>query len=376
MRWLGQSRWPILRGWAASLGVSLITATSPLAAAESSSQNATIWQDRAAVASVPDTGATAAAWAGAEPPPAGQRFSEWARASEAEPAWTVAADALFLHRSDAQRAGILYDLTGNVVGNEVLGTANLGLGTQAGPRLILLRELDSDWLLDLEYFEIDGWGGEAQPAPGTYLVIGDESRTGPPANNIDFAYASRLRTAEVNLRLSDWGWIQPLAGFRWIGLNETYQGIGSFDDNGTTIPYTLTYRTRNNLYGGQLGANVALWDRGGPLTITSLNKAGLYLSDAQNLGSYSSSAGNPSQNLSGAGHTVGTAFFGEIGVMLNWSVGEHLSLRGGYQLYWLSGAALAPNQPNSTDLVFGTGGIDNSGSIFMHGPSAGLQLDW
>lgn len=288
------------------------------------------------------------------------------------PTWTITADALFLQRSSAANEAILFD---NGSEAEVLSTSDLGLGTQAGPRLILLRSLGSGWTLDLEYFGIDGWSATNQAGPGDFLLIGDQSQRGPDVETAALLYASRFRTAEINLRTPGNSWIQPLAGFRWIGLSETYQSSGTAMDAPGSVPYVLRYNTRNNLYGGQLGANLILWDRGGAVTITSLNKAGLYFGDSLNAGSYTTGGSDP-YSFHGRGHTQQAAFFGELGLTANWQISEHVAIRGGYQLYWLTGVALAPNQPTSTELVFGTGGINSSGNTFMHGPSAGLQVSW
>lgn len=298
---------------------------------------------------------------------------DFTRFQDPTPSWTVTADALFLNRSNAASQGILYD---NNTGSELVNTSNLGFGNQAGPRLMLLRPLGSGWVLDVEYFGIDGWSATQSAGPGDFLLIGDQSQSGPDVDSANFLYASRFRTAEINLRAPGSSWFQPLIGFRWIGLSETYQASGGFIDNSTSIPFNLRYNTLNNLYGGQIGANVILWDHGGPLTITSLNKAGLYLGDSQNTGNFTATDGPNSMTFAGNGHSRQAAFFGEVGVVANWQLNDHLSIRGGYQLYWLTGVALAANQPYATDLVGGTGGINAGGNTFMHGPSAGFQLSW
>jgi hypothetical protein len=299
------------------------------------------------------------------------KYGDFARFQSQVSSWIVTADALFLQRSAAQREGILFHNNGN----ELLSTSDLGFGMQAGPRLILLRQLDSGWILDLEYFGIDGWSATTNTGGGR--LVFDRSQSIDFLTQSSILYASRFRTAEANLRAPRLGWLQPVAGFRWIGLNETYQPSGTFFGGGSSpTPFVLRYNTRNNLYGGQLGANAILWDRGGSLTITSLSKAGLYLGDSLNSGAYNSQLGNTATTIESNGHRLRAAFFGEVGVIANWQISDHSSIRCGYQLYWLNGVALAPNQPTSTDLVGATGGINSGGSTFMHGPSAGFQLSW
>lgn len=300
-------------------------------------------------------------------------YGDFARCRCRSPEWTVAVDAVFVHRDAPSGYTMLTDVTS---GRAVLDASQMGLGTQAGPRLILLGELGAGWTLDLEYLGIDGWSVTEGFGPGDYLVTGDRSVSGPDASVVSFLYASRFRTAEINLRTPGFGWLRPLAGFRWIGLSETYQAAGEFSGGGAGIPYVLRYQTDNNLYGGQLGAAASLWDQGGPITVTALGKAGLYLADSLNAGTFRATAGTETLAFDAVGHGRRAAFFGELGVVATWWLNEHLSVRGGYQLYWLTDVALAIEQPLATDIAEGTGGINNRDNLFMHGPSAGLQLSW
>jgi hypothetical protein len=109
------------------------------------------------------------------------------------PAWTVTADALFLHRSAAQGYGILFDQS---TGSELLNASQLGLGTQAGPRLILLRQLGSGYTLDLEYFGIDGWSTTREFGPGDLVITGDRGQSGPPATTADVLAVSTFEATE------------------------------------------------------------------------------------------------------------------------------------------------------------------------------------
>ena len=57
-------------------------------------------------------------------------------------------------------------------------------------------------------------------------------------------------------------------------------------------------------------------------------------------------------------------------------IGEHWSLRAGYNLAWLSGLALAPNQFDFTDTLTSGTGIEGAGSMFLAGASLGLERRW
>jgi hypothetical protein len=57
-------------------------------------------------------------------------------------------------------------------------------------------------------------------------------------------------------------------------------------------------------------------------------------------------------------------------------LGEHWSLRVGYNLAWLSGVALAPNQWDFTDNVTSGTGVRGAGGMFLHGANLGLEARW
>lgn len=287
-----------------------------------------------------------------------------------EPSWLISADALFLHRSAAAGYGVLYDAT---TGDELLNASSLGNDWAKGFRLIAMHRLASDRWLDVEYFGIDGWSNRASFGPGNLLVIGDESREGPPAITANFFYGSRLHTVEANLRATDCGWLQPLVGFRWIRLSETYDVSGLWNVGLGPLPYQLNYHTQNDLYGGQIGANAILWDRGGSLKINLLGKAGVYLGHSSNDAGFD---GSPFAVFHTQTDTDRCAFFGELGLNASWRFNATWALRGGYQVYWLEGVAIAPNQVLSTDLANQGGGINAGGGLFFHGAHVGLEAAW
>ncbi|MEZ6072862.1 MAG: BBP7 family outer membrane beta-barrel protein [Pirellulales bacterium] len=69
-----------------------------------------------------------------------------------------------------------------------------------------------------------------------------------------------------------------------------------------------------------------------------------------------------------------TTFTGEISLAANCNFTRTLTLRGGYNVLWVGGLALAEeNIPgNVTDLTAGPGTLFNDGELFFHGPFLGL----
>jgi hypothetical protein len=80
--------------------------------------------------------------------------------------------------------------------------------------------------------------------------------------------------------------------------------------------------------------------------------------------------------LAGPTHRDGSrvSFVGELGLSLTYKVSDRLSLRGGYNVMWIEGIALAADQLDF-DVLAGTWGtaLRDSGGVFLHGASVGLE---
>jgi hypothetical protein len=75
----------------------------------------------------------------------------------------------------------------------------------------------------------------------------------------------------------------------------------------------------------------------------------------------------PINLLSDSDQSVGIAGVIDFSVTGSYRLGSHLSLRGGYQLLYVAGLGLAPNQ---------LAGYSHGSDLFLQGPSAGLELSW
>jgi len=69
------------------------------------------------------------------------------------------------------------------------------------------------------------------------------------------------------------------------------------------------------------------------------------------------------------------AFCGEIGITAAYNLTDRLALRGGYQLLWLDGVALASQQPilNPPPLLSAATSVGTSGDVFYNGAFIGLE---
>jgi hypothetical protein len=130
----------------------------------------------------------------------------------------------------------------------------------------------------------------------------------------------------------------------------------------------LHSNTDNHLYGGQIGGQVDLCPFAGPLAISGIVKAGVYGNYAD---SQLSQTGIVNISLPRT-DDWNTAFVGELGVTAIYPLTDRLSFRGGYQLLYIDGVALATDQP----IFVISPQVDQESSVLYHGALVGLELAW
>ncbi len=284
--------------------------------------------------------------------------------------WVIRAGAIVMHRSRPSSATLVSNFTNRPptwFGTQ-LNAADLNFGYQAGFDVGAIRKLNDCWSLEGRYFQIDSWNANSGPTgvPNSGVSF-QGARVGFPIPSfISASYSSLLRSAELNGRRELNGWLTALAGFRYINLDESLTvtqeafAVGGFQR-------AHNARTTNNLFGGQLGAEASIWSCG-RLRVDGYGKAGLYLNSA-----------TTDYNLPAVfnfhGQQDHLAFVGDISLTATYCVTNHVALRGGYQVLWVEGVALASDQfvaPSSAPRAT----VDATGGVFYHGFIAGLEISW
>ena len=265
-------------------------------------------------------------------------------ADECCPLWTIQAGAVILHRSNPDEGGDLLRLL------DTIGVDDFDFGWTAGLEVAALRRLQSGNSLELRYLGILDWDADDSRQLGPVTVGGD--------------YSTQLNSTELNCRRCagpHWTW---LAGLRIIQLHEEFE----FGVDAPPLSLSLLANTDNHLYGGQFGGQLDWCPFAGPLAISGLVKAGVY-------GNYAdvqfSQAGIVNISLPRV-DDWNTAFVGELGVVATYPLSDRWSLRGGYQLLYIDGVALATDQP----LFVLTPQLDADSSVLYHGAIFGLELAW
>ena len=81
------------------------------------------------------------------------------------------------------------------------------------------------------------------------------------------------------------------------------------------------------------------------------------------------------RNTQSASHGQ-VAFVTDINLSAFYQLNSIWSLRGGYNLLWVQGVAIAPNQLDFTDTASSGSVLHSTGGFFAHGVSAGVQANW
>ena len=298
------------------------------------------------------------------------------------PRWVVQVDALMLWQSNIGSRPLLasYDPETMVVGPTALNANEAQPPMSAGPRVGLFYNVNKTYSLEGNYFQLRPFAGQATTGYGNFVEQNLAGNTFPFDTDTVFDLASlytraSIQSAEFNVRRREcWCPITWLAGFRWVEWDQQLH----VDELAASGTFSSLFRTDtvNNLYGGQIGAELGLWT-GAAFNVTGIGKAGLFLNDAAQSSKYQDSLGSFEAVSASANRT---AFFGEIGVNGSLQLTSWLAWRVGYSLFWLSGVAVPANQLAVTDLNLArlppTASINTGGSVFLQGVTTGLEARW
>jgi hypothetical protein len=166
--------------------------------------------------------------------------------------------------------------------------------------------------------------------------------------------------------------VRFLTGFLWAGLDQRASLTAECCD--PPEPSTYAVRTSTNYFGPQVGLwGRREWCRWAAEGWAKAAVCGTSASQAQDpiVGTIS---GEERPALSS--QTGGVGFIGGLNGTLIYRLTEVWGLRAGYNLYWLTNAAMAPTQWDfSTATTAGTG-INDNGGLFLHGANLGVEARW
>lgn len=304
-----------------------------------------------------------------------------------EPRWQAQVDALMLWQGNIPSRVLYVDWPS---GAPALDANQAQTAMAAGVRYGLVLNLDPVYAIEGNYFNVSSFDGGRAISGGPF---GQNNLAAPsigPADGISFTSASvttsgTIGSAELNWRRRTGGPIVWLAGFRWFEWNQAMAVADRFVlDTATTPPgsSSLDVATGNNLYGGQVGMDLCLWNPpASALQVNGVGKAGIYYNHSsfqRTSGSFVQD-GLPPVQLGPVSATADqTSFAGELGVNASLRITDWLSWRAGYSFFWLTGVATPAAQLAVTNVNDSppSAMIDTTDSILLHGVTTGLEARW
>ncbi len=322
----------------------------------------------------PDIEVTEVAWAG------GPTFPE--------PLWTSYAltDALYWGRDNQATNRPLVVTEGDF--EPLVRAQDLQFPLSAGVRAFYGQRAPDRGGWELGYFGVYGQAASrfVTPPLDGFLQVPDPlgGLINLEGESASVRYTSVINGAELNLFSTETEWRNPsaswltvdwLAGFRYVGVEEQASiTIDCCTPGGDQTPVPYGVATRNNLFGAQVG-NRSRWTWQN-WAFEGWAKAGLFGNAQEQIQRplFDFNGDPVRQGLSSTAGAV--AFVGDINTTLVYRLTDVWGIRAGYNLIWIDGLALAPNQFDfSVDENSGTR-LVSGGGIFMHGASLGLEARW
>jgi hypothetical protein len=308
-------------------------------------------------------------------------------------------EAVFLERSNATRPRPLV-VAGDDEEESVIGSRDLRSTVGPGVRL-LFGDYGTDGMgWEVGYLGVYGMTASRQAVSdiGDLQAAGDIGIADSGLNDAVTASArgqSTLNSAEANLvfhqfdggydRSSprpaqrcagyDGGSVDWLLGFRWAGFDDT--ATLAFSPEGFPAPNTYRVNATSNLFAVQVGVRGRMdRERWGLESWAKVGLAGVDQGQAQTF--FDQLAPDDPYRSPRASDRGAVGMISDMNISGIYRLTDTWGLRIGYNLMWLTGVALAPDQFDfsaSTEPEVGTR-IVGTGSVFLHGANVGLEARW
>jgi hypothetical protein len=296
-----------------------------------------------------------------------------------------AIDYMLMHRTNNSYGGPIAIDTNN---DSLLSGSDLDFNYESGVRATV-------GLGHLGYCCLPAW-------EVTYLGVydWDESSTVGGNNNVSLAgdlgfgvvngftlaeairteYETQVQSVETNYfgcitefcRCDCFRRVEWLVGFRYLSLDED---LGLLGNNVGVADAIYNIDTDNNLYGAQTGGRFRSFR--GCWGWELLGKAGIFGNDSSQSQDIVDELGVNDFVVRNTSDDSGTAaFVGEFGFSGLARLTCNSGLRCGYNLLWIEGVALAPDQLDFSNTAQSGLALDNGGGTFIHGFNFGLEYGW
>ncbi len=305
------------------------------------------------------------------------------------PAYYFQVGALLLNRVPrfAQQPMVVNTTTNTTL----LSTSDLRSNFNSGMQATFGMPIRGGRALEFSYFGLFAGNTTAsavKPDPGAFLIFPNNlvGNAFVDMDRADVTYSSWINSFAVNFpcccgccndsccgdtRCRSFTWF---GGFRYLSLGEQLNISTQRTVGGGLEPGNYNIRTANNLYGMQLGARIRRTS--GRFGWDGSSFAGIFGNAAQQTQSVTDFPNFPLRPpvSSRAG---GAAFVGGANLSGLYALTNVWNLVAGYNVLWIEGVALAPDQLDF-NFAAAQGGsqINNRGGVFLHGVNVGLEGRW
>ena len=303
-------------------------------------------------------------------------------------------DALFLQRNNAavDRAVVVDTSSGTATTAIAAGDPTSTIGT--GARLLYGNYGAEDIGWEVGYLGVYGVSAVSQAtsagaglqAPGNVFSTQTGLNSGVSAKVTDNA---SVNSVECNLvfhnydggfnrrsgrpwQRVDWydgGHVDWIGGFRWANLEDA--AVLGITPQGQAASSSYSVNTSSNLFAAQVGTRGRLafeqWAVEGWMKI---GIAGTAISQSQSMSDAFSATPFRKPRSS---NTAGMGMIADMNLSAIYRIDDVWGFRVGYNLMWLTGVGLAPDQWDFSPSQAGGTGINSTGSLFLSGANLGLE---
>jgi len=273
--------------------------------------------------------------------------------------------------------------------SDLLTNFNPGLRATFGMRLCGGRAVEFEYL---GLFAATNSAVAVQPDPSAFLIFPDNffGNVFVDMSRVEMNYASGLQGIAINFPCCC-GCCEPctdecgcsvnscqsyewFGGFRYLNLNETLNLAAQRIVGGETEEGNYNIRTNNNLYGAQLGARFRRTS--GRFGYEATGTAGIFGNSSRQTQAVTDFPNFPIRpSVSSSKNSV--AFVGWANLSGLYLLNDVWNLRAGYNLLWIEGVALAPDQLDFDFASSPSGNqLNSGGGLLLHGINVGVEARW
>ena len=307
------------------------------------------------------------------PPPSRWSLRREARIANREFRWGFAAEFLMLTEGSRPTGPPI--VTDDTSGAVEIGPQSFPRNTGLGTRMTLSRYRSTNTEFQIGYFGIYDWDHTVVVQDENNLSLAGDIALATTdflgADSMTANLSTQIQNFEANVAQSIFsGTRKWIVGFRYINFMDRLSVRAVDSDTGTSDLYV---RSTNNLFGGQFGVDQDIASLVGLTTLKlrggmfgNLTSSNTFLADFDN--SFELRNVNPQ---AGSFSTIG-----ETGISHTLQPLDNMSITIGYNLLWITGLARGTSQVDLTDAFDSSTVVNDGGSIFLHGASAGIDFRW